>query len=704
MNNNKTRVEDRPWDEESPVPAPRARGLGWFGAWLSVALVGGAVVGLLEPVVQMRSHLAMATGRLWLNAFSISLISHSVVALTATAVACIVGALASRLVPRLASVFRPGATALASLIVAEAILFVSVYAFYAHDFRLPDGWIGVGGLVLVWLAALVPVTVICARVGSGRIGRALARVRPACTGVAVVLLLGSVGFQLQAKPRMFSAEGFWPPEESPRPTNPADRPPDIVFIVFDTLRADRLGCYGYDRPTSPHIDAFAADATLFRWAISPGVWTLPAHASMFTGLFPSQHGADFGRDRLWLDGGFTTLAECLKERGYQTMALSNNPLVSPWTNLTQGFDRFVDPGQLTYAKRNGPRDFVQYVCMNDAPLGPLLGRWFAHDAGGRATTELAESWLGSRDRSRPLLLFVNYMETHRRYDPPEAYRRAFVAPEQFARSYRIDQSDPAVWQYVLARKPIYEPEEIAILSDLYDARVREVDDRFAEMIGLLAEEINLDEAIVILTADHGESLGEHRMLDHQYCVYNTLIHVPLIVRWPKALRHRNLDELVQTSDLFPTILGWLDIEAEQPVEMMSRSLMTALTPAALDASRRVYTQYLNWPTNQLELVQRLNPDFDPSPWKMGYRVIFEKPWKLIYREDVTGELYHFENDPMEKKDLVGPASKTAQRLQGKLTEWSKSFAEYDPNRAVDQPTRQATEELRQRLRNLGYVQ
>jgi len=682
---------DRTSDRGSPAAS-------WLSAGIAVGLVGGALAGLVEPLIRMGGLGHLMTARLWIATLSFSLISHMAAWSVVCVVVCAVGLLTASMTRRWAVRFDPGLFATAAFLVG---LGVAVAWGEGADRKLSlfKGMFGRIGAITVFLVLLIPATWACERFRRAAFARLVSSTVRVAVWPALVLLVCSVVIQWRWSPGVRSSEGFWPPAVRPI-RSPAGTPPNIVLLVFDTLRADRLGCNGYARPVSPHIDAFAADAVRFTRAYSPGIWTPPSHASLFTGLYGSQHGVNFGH--MWLDKRFVTLAELLRDHGYQTVALSNNPLVSPKTNLVQGFEHYKDTYQLTYTTGNTLYLFVKRVLLSDAPLGSLLGRWFLREAGGRVVAPLVDRWLAEQPRPAPFLLFVNYMEPHLPREPTRAYRRAFVRPEDLAHSYRIDQSARAVFQYTLNGAPVYTPRDLRILSDLYDARVRELDDCFADLMDVLAGRVDLDNTIVILTSDHGENLGEHGMLEHQFCIYNTLIHVPLIVRWPKVLRPQVVDRLVQTNDLFATLLAWTGAEMKQFGPVLAPSLAAVLSEPSGNEERYGFSEYLKVPVLALEMVRQLDPTFDPTRWKVGYQAVIDRRWKLISRTDRRVELYDLQRDPGEQHDVADVHRAETTRLERELERWSGSFKPFDPNQAArPQPV---GEEHRRRLRDLGYIQ
>ncbi len=672
---------------------------GWVYAGPAVGLMVGLFAGLADSGVLAQNVRDLITPRLLLENASFTLITYSTCGVVVCTAACVVGALAGRFRQRLRSRLEPRPLALAGFLALVPVLLVWI-ALRRSGLTPPRGLAAVAGSSVVWVIALVPLAWVCLRLGRTVIGRCLAPAPRIAVWPALVLLIASIGVQWQGRSRIQSPDGFWPIANAESSERPNDRPPDVVFIVMDTLRVDRLGCYGYPRPTSPHLDAFADDAVLFRWAISQSPWTVPSHACMFTGLYLSQYGLRSG----WLDDRFVTLAEALRDRGYQTMALSNNRIVAPCVNLTQGFEQFAEPVGVLYPKCSLAYGLMRYALYGDRSFGPLLGKWLAYDAGGRTTAPIAARWLGARDRSRPFLLFCNYMETHGPYEPPSTYRRQFVQGADLDRSYRIDQSRSAGWLFSLAGEPIYSPRDLKILSDLYDARVRELDDYFADLMRVLAAEVDLDQTLVIVVSDHGENLGDHGMLGHQFSVHNTLLHVPLLIRWPRALRPTRVTRVVQTFDLFPTILDWTGARADPSTEILARSLATALQPTTQSVQRCAFSEYLHYPESQLRAVQQLVPGFDPSRWEATYQTVFDGQWKLIMRSSKHLELYDLLADPGETFDQGASQPKTTVRLLTQLKQWQQSYERYDPSQSSTPLDPRLDEERRQRLHELGYVQ
>ncbi len=329
--------------------------------------------------------------------------------------------------------------------------------------------------------------------------------------------------------------------------SPDDRPdvsPNIILIVLDTVRRDHLSCYGYERATSPNLDNFAREATLYTNAMSPAPWTLPSHASMFTGLLPSRHQAH--HEHLHLDDDHKTIAETLAHAGYETAGFCNNPWVTEQIGMTQGFERYEEVWRTQVSK--GTFDMTLFVEPDEHGMS---------DAGAAETLRRIEHWLGERDDAeRPFFLFVNVIEPHGFYDPPESHRNRFTR-EPLSRA-DVKRANLDYMKNAFADSLTASDVEHAMA--LYDGEIAYTDEWLGGLLALLDVKGRLDGSLVIITSDHGELFGEHRLcgvrlIDHQLSLSRQLLDVPLVVRYPDTTRTGlRIDSPVSLVDLFPTVL------------------------------------------------------------------------------------------------------------------------------------------------------
>lgn len=314
--------------------------------------------------------------------------------------------------------------------------------------------------------------------------------------------------------------------------------PNVVVIVLDTVRRDRVSAYGYDRETTPRFDAFADEAVLFEDAISQSSWSIPAHASLFTGLYPSAHGATTIQPVLQARRPLPSL---LQSAGYETFAVSPNEYVRPATGFGDGFDEFYTGGRVR------PPESVLSVA------GPLLNR-LAASPRVRRPLERGFNWLRQRrnlsgetgiesppaygvsDRvasilssaSEPFFLFVNLPHAHLPRSPEREYCEQFVDE-----SLPVDAVVTNERSHNFGNVPMSDP-EIQAMSDLYDADLRTLDDRLGELLDVLSGTGTREDSLVIITADHGEHLGEYGLVGHQHSVFEPVVSVPLAVDFPGA--------------------------------------------------------------------------------------------------------------------------------------------------------------------------
>ncbi|PYS94798.1 MAG: hypothetical protein DMF50_11465, partial [Acidobacteria bacterium] len=310
--------------------------------------------------------------------------------------------------------------------------------------------------------------------------------------------------------------------------------PNVLLVVLDTARADRFSFDGYARDTSPRLDSLAAEGILYLKAYTPAPWTLPAHASLFTGLYPSAHGADSGHLRL--DDDQVTLAELFQAAGYRTVGYTANPWIGRDHHFDQGFETYDEVWRATGD---------QAADRGAALINSKVANWLEWRAGDPDA------------RSRPFFLFINYLEAHLAYDPPEPERSRFLPaaanPAALERLRRFKHPEDVRFNLGLTT---LNGRDLALLSDLYDGEIAYLDRRVGEVIDLLKRRGLLDRTVIVVTSDHGESIGEHRLVDHKLNVYDNLLRIPLLLRYPAAVRPgQRVQDVVMLQDLFPTLLA-----------------------------------------------------------------------------------------------------------------------------------------------------
>jgi arylsulfatase A-like enzyme len=445
----------------------------------------------------------------------------------------------------------------------------------------------------------------------------------------------------------------------PSPCSEGERQslPDVIFVTLDTTRVDHIGAYGYFRDISPEIDRFASDAVLYRRAWSTAPWTLPAHASMFTGKHPTSHGAhfnarggnttladalndtpsrEFKANRLGDDQ--VTLAELLQDAGYETAAFVGGPWLSPVFGLLQGYG------------------------FKDAEVSAFSGR--------RADelTDRAVAWIKEVPRDCPLHLLVNYFDPHWPFDPPPGYNDLPRAKAPlFVNRAAVNKGNALP------------PQQQAACIDRYDGEIRFMDYHFGRLMRTLRQAGRYDGAIIVVVADHGETLGEHGLIGHANWVYEEVLRVPLLVRFPGGRDSgTEVNAPVSVVDILPLLASEAGLELPKGVEGVPPGHRTlVLAESFRDAYAMKY----------------LGPRFDRD-LVVGIRW----PWKLIVPDRGGPELYRLDRDPNEQN------SRTGVPVEEELRKALKSaHAQLKPPEMLA-PPEGVSPELTEKLRSLGYIE
>jgi arylsulfatase A-like enzyme len=451
--------------------------------------------------------------------------------------------------------------------------------------------------------------------------------------------------------------------------------PNILVVLVDALRADRLGAYGHRGHLTPAIDTFAREGVVFERAIAAAPWTLPSVASLFTSVYPSVHGV-FGAerdatgpnpDRGWegfvLADAFDTLAERLQRAGYQTAAFSANPLVVRKNGFDQGFEYFTS----RFSGNETPAHLVNRALLD---------------------------WLDAeRDASRPFFIYTHYMDVHGPYNAEPRFLEPLIAAvERQADKQRITPQERESLGYLLDQANTYgQPGRHEPLFDFreywiarYEAGVRQFDFYFAELRDSLRARGLWGDLYVVFLSDHGESLCEHGYWDHGWGVSHADLHVPLVCRWPGRIpAGRRVRERVRLIDVPPTVLNQLALPA--PAGAQGRSLVGRIDGTDATPSPPAFAEGVKGGAEQ--------------------KACYTEGWKLVFEVSRPPRhwLYRIIDDPYEQVDHAAERPPIAEALykdlRQQLAENRRRRAKLETDVAAQPPSRDEIE----RLRALGYL-
>lgn len=510
--------------------------------------------------------------------------------------------------------------------------------------------------------------------------------------------------------------------------------PNVLFIVLDTLRRDRLSVYGAPRETSPALDAFAAKTARFTRAVAPAQWTIPAHASMFTGLYASTHEVTQGSSHL--SHSYPTLAEILQVGGYHTVGFCNNPLVGVLNNgLQRGFDHFynyagtvpnrpVDTATTAFGREFQRRfrkfarpienNFAQSDMLFRLSMHPwvvpvwsrginfkghtgntiddLIGYLSAHRAGGQA---------------QPLFSFVNLMGAHLPYKPPQAILDR-LAPHQSKHAYNfIRQFNTDAGQWASPPEKPFEDWQHVALTDFYDAEIAAQDEQLGRLFHYMETSGALDDTMVIVCADHGEAHGDHDFFGHGFVVYQELVHVPLLIHWPERFTAGQvIDTNVSTRRLFHTILDAAGLrppidETDPNIDTERLTLARAANGAPDSEGDTAFTEAFP-PVTFLGVIQQRQPGrIEQLRLRQVRRGVYHGPHKLAVVHDQVEGLYNIAEDPAETQNTAVNLPDVTATLQSKLAEF---VAEAESRRADSAQHVPISDAVAENLRALGYFE
>lgn len=446
--------------------------------------------------------------------------------------------------------------------------------------------------------------------------------------------------------------------------NPSGRTPErIILITVDTLRADALSAYRTDAPRTAAIDRLAGDGVVFEHAVAPAPWTLPSLVSIVTGLLPAAHRATGFTSTV--SPNITTLAEYLRDRGYQTAAVVHNDLLNPKNGLSEGFTEYVALHEQWFGDSLGMKALQTVAPAWFPPLS-----WPSNDD----QTAVVTDWLES-NRDRNFFLWVHYFDPHAPYAPPRDYRVTEPLPEIGA---SFDGPKMAMQGFFVPSVA-----ERQAIRGLYDGEVRYIDANIGRLIATLERLRLYDGSLIVFTSDHGEEFWEHGHAGHGHSLYDELLRVPLIVKLPGSTQRGRSDVAVSTASVTPTIL---------------------------DASRVRYDEGNMSVPSLLPLIDRTG-DYRAGPIVSNAQILFDRKeavlfdgFKYIVSDvDRKEQLFDLKADAAEQHSLAATATDRIEAARRLLDQQAAHAAGIRKRLRIDETALPADEDTVRRLRTLGYL-
>lgn len=485
--------------------------------------------------------------------------------------------------------------------------------------------------------------------------------------------------------------------------------PNVLILVLDTARAHDFSCYGYDRQTSPNVDRIAEEGIRYANALSNAPWTLPSHASMFTGRLPFDHGAHARGYQLSEE--LPTVAELLRDAGYDTTLLSNNGWLSEGFGVLRGFDQTYELWKLFQTETDivePYREYVKNTNLWDSP-GSLLtfastilrqgnvlrdGVNLAYGAlhrdeyhhSGKRITQLLTNHLDDTDD--PFFIVANYLEPHLKYGPPEPYRSAHL-PDDVTES-EVDDIVQDVYDVQFGSASFSERER-RILRRLYDGEIAHVDSFVGRVYDYLDETGILDDTLLIVVGDHGENVADHGLLGHNSSLHDTVLRVPLVIRPPGGTSGRVASEFVQLTDIYRTVLEATDVTAPEEDDAFSTDILHDIEGRPDEA----IAQYAGLQLQRDRIVDEY-PHVDINRYDRSLVSIHRDGHKLVRAGDGEASLYRIGDPLAEPVQIDDTESPVRERLASRLSEYG------------DEPRHETTVDteidsaIKARLEDLGY--
>ena len=457
--------------------------------------------------------------------------------------------------------------------------------------------------------------------------------------------------------------------------------PSVILISIDTVRADHLSCYGYKRNTTPNIDRFAQESLRFSRAYAPASWTLPSHASIMTGCYPSMHNAHRSEHTkppyfsTKLSDDNITIAEILSAHGYDTAGIIAGTLCKAVFGLGQGFNVYDDNLDSAGGERRAHE------------INELAFAWL-----NRRETQLVQQKFLLFNVALPVFLFIHYFDPHQSYMPPAPFDRKYPG-----------RDDSVIFSYTGSSAASYNEKEIDLLKDvikcthdlslkeknhllaLYAGELSFVDDAVGKLIAKLNDLQLFSKGMIIVTSDHGESFGEHHLTTHGIALYDDNLRVPLIIKYPSWRKQTGVvQDPISLVDIFPEILRTVSLPVPENIQGTTLQLPQKKRP--------IIAENFQDPTwKKRDDLKHLARDL---------KAIYAGDFKYLWASDGRCELYNITQDPLESANLIDKLPNKAQELNEQLERWSNSVTPIDGDNELPDPDQAITD----KLRSLGYIE
>lgn len=429
---------------------------------------------------------------------------------------------------------------------------------------------------------------------------------------------------------------------------------NVLLVLIEGARSEHLSVFGAKRRTTPFLEDVAADGVRFPHMLTVAPSTVSAHASLLSGLFPSAHGTH--DENPLLEPDVPLLPEMFVAAGYRTAAFCTSQAVSPEAGFGRGFETF-------HTQRYQNRLADRAVHYGRRASDRLLRR---SDAGGRRTNDALREWLPTGQQ--PFFAFVHF-------DEPRLPLRTNLTPEpgfDVEPPARLAAAAQDVEAFLAERNPLA-GDELAALRTFYDIALRYVDARIAEIAAMLQERGEWDRTLLVVTADHGQSFGEHGVLGDAAGLHDSLLRVPLLLRCPgRVPQGFVVDEIAQTVDVAPSILAAAGIPLPRPMQGRALFAEGRATPGPEFAVAERFRPDLTG-------MQRRFPEVDVGRWDVRMKALRSRTEKFVWRSDEDNALYDLGADPDEKQNLIATAMERGDGMRAKLFDWFASHGVARPS-------------------------